>query len=77
MRFEEAYRFALMDSKMRKAIKRVEEGQKNGEETGCYLFSCGSEVFYYGFDGCELQKGKHTAKRSIELIRNGEAYRVM
>ena len=70
MTFKQAYKYAMEHSEaFRKHDSKVKEAQNSGTYTPCLLFSVEpGEAFYYGFDGVDLHKGKHTKKRAMELI---------
>lgn len=77
MRFKEAYEIALNECAfINHATEVVKRAIRNGEQSPCYQFAIGDEVFYFGFDGVDLHKGKHTARRSAQLINRGEVWRV-
>ena len=69
MTFKQAYKYAMEHSEtFRKHDSKVKEAQKNGTTSPCLIFSVEpGATFYYGFDGVDLQKGKHTKKRAMEL----------
>lgn len=74
MTFNKAYEYAMTHSeKFRKHDARVKEAQENGTSTACMIFSVEPhETFYYGFDGVDLHKGKHTRRRAATLFEREE-----
>ena len=73
MKFNEAFEIAMAESAdFRGHVDQVREAQESNGRTGCLIFSIGDESFYYGFDGLDIVKGKHSAKRSAYLINRGE-----
>ncbi len=81
MTFRQAYRYAMDHSEYfrdrdqiirDRAQEAAESPDKCGEPTNCIQFSTApGEVFYYGFDGVDVHKGKHTAKRAAYLLKRG------
>ncbi len=66
MTFKEAYAKAMSNE----TFRRHDEKVKAHKYTACMLFTPnGEETFYYGFDGCEICKGKHSKKRADYLIK--------
>lgn len=77
MTFNEAYKIAIAECEfMNHATEVVANAIRNKTESPCYQFAIGNEAFYFGFDGVDLHKGKHTAKRSAELIRRGDTWQI-
>lgn len=75
MKFIEAYRIAKAECKfIQAATERVIDAMTHGGRTPCYQFSIGKEAFYFGFDGVDLHKGKHSPNVSARLINNGETW---
>ena len=74
MTFKEAYAYAMANSRrFREHDKSVKEHEKNGTTSPCLVFSVEpGETFYYGFDGVEMQKGRHTRRRAATLLNRGE-----
>ena len=73
MTFREAHNEAIKRSaSFRRHDAQVKEAMANGTASACMIFTLEGETFYYGFDGVDLIKGKHTKKRSEHLIRNEE-----
>ena len=74
MTFKKAYEYAMEHSdRFRKHDAHVKEMAAKGEPSGCMFFTVEpGETFYYGFDGCEMQKGKHTRRTSDRLIKAGD-----
>ena len=74
MTFKQAYDYAMATSEsFRRHDKKVKEAMANGDSTGCMIFTVEpGATFYYGFDGVDLQKGKHTRKRAQQLLDNDE-----
>lgn len=55
----------------RKYDKAVKAAQETGEYIACMIFTVEpGETFYYGFDGVDLHKGKHTRRRAEFLEDN-------
>ena len=75
MTFKQTYKYAMEHSEtFRKHDSKVKEAQKNGTTSPCLIFSVEPETaFYYGFDGVDLQKGRHTRRRAMELINRDSA----
>ena len=75
MTFNEAYAIAMEECAfMQHATEVVKNAIRNKEQSPCYVFAVGSEAFSFGFDGVDLHKVKHTAKRSEVLINRGDAW---
>lgn len=74
MTFKQAYGYAMAHSEsFRKHDARVKAAQASGSASACMIFSVEpGEVFYYGFDGVDMHKGKHTARRAATLLDRGE-----
>ena len=73
MTFTEAYIMASKESKEFCKIKK--EIHKRSEDNGdaiCLLFSIGTECFWYGWDGCDIVRGKHSGLVSHRLITSGQ-----
>lgn len=72
MTFKKAYEYAMTHSdRFRKHDEAVKRAETKGEQSSCMIFSVEpGETFYYGFDGCEMQKGKHTKRRAERLIES-------
>ena len=70
MTFKQAYAYAMANSaRFRAHDVAVKAAQEKGEQSSCLVFSVEpGETFYYGFDGVDLQKGRHTAKRAAQLL---------
>ena len=71
MTFKKAYEYAMANSEeFRNHDAYVKEMAKKGEQSSCLFFTVEpGETFYYGFDGCEMQKGKHSRRTSDRLIK--------
>lgn len=75
MTFNQAYEIAMQECGfMQHATEVVKAAIINGEQSPCYQFAIGGEAFYFGFDGVKLHKGKHSAKRSAQLINRGDTW---
>ena len=74
MTFKQAYKYAYEHSAIfRKHDERVKHAKRTGESTPVLIFSVEpGETFYYGFDGVDVQTGKHAPKRSVYLINRDE-----
>lgn len=74
MTFKQAYEYAMAHSEtFRKHDARVKAAQESGTQSGCMCFSVEpGETFYYGFDGVDMQKGKHTRRRAATLLNREE-----
>ena len=74
MTFNKAYKYAMEHSEsFRNHDARVKEAQSKGEQSACMTFSVEpGEAFYYGFDGVDLHKGKHTSRRAATLFEREE-----
>ena len=70
MSFKEAYEYAMERSEsFRKHDEAVKMAEAKGEQSPCLSFTVEpGESFYYGFDGVEMHKGKHTRRRTSRLI---------
>ena len=72
MTFNEAYVLAMQNSEdFRRADRRTKDAIRGGKAEGCLLFAIGpepTESFYYGFDGVDLNTGKHRADVSRVLL---------
>jgi len=79
MTFSQAYKIAMENSRIfREHDFRVKEAEKNGEPSACLIFSVEpDQTFFYGFDGVDMQKGKHTKKRAAELLGQDMAYLII
>lgn len=69
MTFNQAYKIAMEKSAtFRKHDLRVKEAMETGTATPCLIFTVEPHAsFYYGFDGVDIQRGKHTRKRAMAL----------
>lgn len=75
MKFEEAIAIAKNECGfIHAAEERVINAIIHDVKTPCYLFAIDGIVYYFGFDGVDLHKGKHNAKRSEQLINRGEVW---
>lgn len=74
MTFREAYIMAWKKSDIfRKNVKEIHKRAEDNDGFGvCQLFSIGSESFWYGWDGCEINKGKHNSLTAHRLIKTGQ-----
>lgn len=74
MTFNQAYKYAMEHSdRFRQHDARVKKAAEVGEASSCMIFSVEpGETFYYGFDGCEIAKGRHTRKRAKVLLDREE-----
>jgi len=74
MTFKRAYDTAMKKSvAFRRHDEAVKTAQANNEASACMIFSVEpGETFYYGFDGVNLQKGKHTRRRAQVLTDRNE-----
>lgn len=72
MTFNEAYVIATQNSAdFRQAVRHMQNAIRRGEKAGCLIFAFGpvpTETFYYGFDGVDLNTGKHRADVSRVLL---------
>ena len=70
MTFCEAYRYAMEHSKrFRDHDAEVKKARNEGKMSPCLIFSVEpGETFYYGFDGVDVCKGKHTRRRASTLL---------
>lgn len=74
MTIKQAIEYAAGKSaKARKHFERVRAAMANGRYTGCYIFAIGKETFYYGFDGVDLHRGRHSQSRAAHILERGEA----
>ena len=75
MTFNKAYKIAMDKSEsFRRNDANVKKAIESGERSACLLFSVEpGETFYYGFDGFDLHKGKHSKKRSAILLDREDA----
>lgn len=73
MTFKQAYEYAMQASEtFRKHDARVKEAAERKEQSPCLVFSVSAgETFYYGFDGVEVQRGKHSGRRASKLQESG------
>ena len=73
MTFNQAYKYAMEHSeRFRRHDAAVKKAKKAGEKSACMIFAVSpGESFYYGFDGCDMQKGKHTKKTTDLLAKTG------
>ena len=74
MTFTQAYKYAMNHSeKFRQHDAVVKSKKAHDAPTPCLIFSVEpGETFYYGFDGVDIQKGKHTARRAQTLFAREE-----
>lgn len=74
MTFKQAYDHEMKYSaEFREHDRLVKSKKPNDQKTYCLLFSPNlEEVFYYGFDGVDVCKGKHSAKRAKYLLESGQ-----
>lgn len=72
MTFKQAYAIAMKKSnRFREFDALVKAKKPNDQHTKCIFFTVdGENVFYYGFDGVEVQKGKHSARRAQQLLNS-------
>ena len=70
MTFREAYKYAMEHSKrFRDHDAKVKKAQNDGKASPCLIFSVEpGEAFYYGFDGVDMHKGRHTKRRASTLL---------
>ena len=75
MTFKQAYTIAMERSeRFRRHDAKVKAAQGGNEKTACCVFTVeAGQTFYYGYDGTEIVKGRHSARRSQVLIDRGEA----
>ena len=75
MTFKQAYEYAMEHSrKFREHDAAVKAAAEKGEKTACLIFTVEpNATFYYGFDGVDLQKGRHTARRAATIMNRKEA----
>lgn len=74
MTFNQAYNQAMERSAIfRRHDQHVKEAQKNGEQSSCLSFAIEGEVFYYGFDGVDLHRGKYSKRRAAVLNDRDES----
>ena len=71
MTFKEAFKIAMKNNEFKDATKIIDLANAMNQQTPCILFSIGDESFYYGFDGVDIHKGKHSAARAKQLIEAG------
>jgi hypothetical protein len=81
MNVVDAFKIALSNSEFIEhdnMVKLAEQVNALGyaAKTACLLFCIDEEVFYYGFDGVRLHKGKHTPARSAYMIRNHNVLKI-
>ena len=71
MTFNEAYVVAMQKSvTFRNFDTMVRESIVKGKPTACMTFAVSAdEMFYYGFDGVDLQTGKHSSKRAAQIVK--------
>ena len=74
MTFKQAYEYAMAHSeRFRKHDAKVKAKKPGDDATPCMIFTVSpGETFYYGFDGCDIAKGKHNPRRAPQLIDRGE-----
>lgn len=75
MTFNEAYKVAMEKSDtFRNFDERVKKAMTERTDSGCLIFAVEpGQTFFYGFDGVDVHKGKHTSKRSEHLIERSQA----
>lgn len=73
MTFKQAYTHAIKHSQEFREFDMVVRSKKvNDHHTKCCAFTTDLEnVFYYGFDGIDIQKGKYSPKRAAQLLNSG------
>ena len=78
MTFKKAYQIAMNHPGFRNHVNTVTaatiQAAINPEATNttpCLVFIVDDEYFYYGFDGCEIQKGKYSPKAAARFRDNG------
>lgn len=73
MTFNQAYKYAMRRSeRFRRHDEHAKASKAAREQSACMIFVVDGEAFYYGFDGVDMHKGKHTRRRGKELIDKGE-----
>lgn len=79
MTFNQAYKYAMEHSAIfRRHDAATKEAQANGTQGACMIFSVEpGETFYYGFDGVDIQKGKHTRRRAATLTSRDEVLMIL
>lgn len=67
MTTREAFKIAMSNTEFQAHHKAVKNAEKQymvfplaAKKTRCLHFWIDGEAFYYGFDGCETQLGKHS-----------------
>lgn len=74
MTFNQAYKQAMERSaSFRRHDAHVKEAQAKGEQSSCLSFAIEGEVFYYGFDGVDLHRGKYNKHRAAVLNNRDES----
>ena len=79
MAFDQAYKYAMTHSEVfRNHDAVVKRCKKQNEKSPCMAFACSpNEAFYYGFDGCEMQKGKYSQKTTEWLAKTGMLFIIL
>lgn len=73
MNAKEAFVLACRDPEFLHYAKNVLDCIPLGLQSNCMIYAIGHETFYFGFDGVDLQSGKHSAVRSKELLARNAA----
>ena len=78
MTFKKAFQIATNHPGFQNHVRSVAEAEARAaifpEETSttpCLVFVVDDEYFYYGFDGCEIQKGKYSPEAAARCRENG------
>ena len=79
MTFRQAYKYAMKHSEVfRNHDAAVKKARKEKRQSACMAFSVSpNEAFYYGFDGCEMHKGKYLPETAAFLAKAGMLYIVL
>lgn len=79
MTFKKAYDYAMSNSaRFRAHDANVKAAIESGKPSACLVFGVEpGETFYYGFDGVDVQKGRHTAKRAKVLTDRDEVLLIL
>lgn len=73
MKFKDAYYIALLECEyLRHADEVMMNAFRQKVQSPCYRFAIDGDVYYIGFDGVDLHKGKYSKARSRKLIEQGD-----
>ena len=73
MKTKTAIALAMKNPEFAAHAIQVANAIEQSKASSCMYYAIGGETFYYGFDGVDMQSGKHSASTARKLLAEERA----